>query len=171
MHWISSNIIKQSPGKRELIFLTIFKRGFATMWKMFILIFFSISSLIHRSRMEIPRWFKFILLLSILRQEFVSADNICRTFSFHIRQNLVADHALEGHVFKVATVTTIPECHIVCINDCRCVSMNYEHKTAQGNCQMNDANRYMKPAALRYKYGALYYDLVREYSVSDVSAS
>lgn len=36
---------------------------------------------------------------------------------------------------------------------------------------MNDANRYMKPAALRYKYGALYYDLVREYSVSDVSAS
>ena len=121
--------------------------------------------------MEIPRWFKFILLLSILRQEFVSADNICRTFSFHIRQNLVADHALEGHVFKVATVTTIPECHILCINDCRCVSMNYEHKTSQGNCQMNDANRYMKPAALRYKYGALYYDLVREYSVSDVSAS
>ncbi|PFX33985.1 hypothetical protein AWC38_SpisGene1206 [Stylophora pistillata] len=32
---------------------------------------------------------------------------------------------------------------------------------------MNDANRYMKPDALRYKYGVVYYDLGREYSLSD----
>lgn len=119
--------------------------------------------------MEIPLWFKLILLLPMLKE--VSAENICQTFSFHMSQNVVADHALEGHMFKVTTVTTIPECHILCINDCRCVSMNYLHNAAQGNCQMNDANRYMKPDALRYKYGVLYYDLGREYSLSDVSAS
>lgn len=36
---------------------------------------------------------------------------------------------------------------------------------------MNDVNRYMKLVVLRYKYGVLYYDFVREYFVFDVSVS
>ena len=119
--------------------------------------------------METPLWFKFIVLFQILKQQSAFANKICQKFKFHIGQDLVADHALEGHVFKTTTVAMVTHCHMLCRDDCRCVSMNYIHNTPQGNCQLNDVNRHMKPAALKYKHGATYYDLVRENFMSDVS--
>ena len=43
--------------------------------------------------------------------------------------------------------------------------MNHIHKKQQDNCELNDVNKEMKSAALKYKPGASYYDLVREYNV------
>ena len=57
----------------------------------------------------------------------------------------------------------------MCRDDCRCISMNYIHNKQQDNCELNDVNKDMKPAAVKYKPGESYYDLVREYK-TDVSA-
>ena len=43
--------------------------------------------------------------------------------------------------------------------------MNYIHNTPQDNCQLNDVNKKMDSAALKYRKGAKYYDLVREYTI------
>ena len=56
----------------------------------------------------------------------------------------------------------------MCRDVCRCISMNYMYKKQQGNCELNYVNKEMKPGAPKYKPGASYYDLVREYKV-DVS--
>ncbi|KAJ7330586.1 hypothetical protein OS493_022200 [Desmophyllum pertusum] len=52
----------------------------------------------------------------------------------------------------------------MCRDDCRCLSMNYIHNNDRDNCELNDVNEQMKPAALKYKPGASYYDLIREYT-------
>ncbi|KAJ7378334.1 Hyaluronan-binding protein 2 [Desmophyllum pertusum] len=52
-----------------------------------------------------------------------------------------------------------------CRDECLCVSINYLQNTREHNCELNDVNKEMKPAALKYKPGARYYDLARSYSV------
>ncbi|KAJ7378326.1 Hyaluronan-binding protein 2 [Desmophyllum pertusum] len=89
----------------------------------------------------------------------------CQNFKFVIDQDVVHDNALEGHVVKRITVNSAAQCHMECRDECLCVSINYLQNTREGNCELNDVNREMKPAALKYKPGARYYDLVRSYSV------
>lgn len=107
----------------------------------------------------------------------VCTDKICQNFKFFIDQDLVADHALEGYVFKSVTVDSVSQCHVMCKDDCRCISMNYIQNNPRDNCQLNDVNKIMKPDALKYKPGTNYYDLVREYiivstvSVEDIFSS
>ncbi|KAL9963769.1 hypothetical protein ACROYT_G027309 [Oculina patagonica] len=110
-------------------------------------------------------WLTFIVLAHLPKQHLVCADKICQNFKFFIDQDLVEDHALEGHVIRNSTVDRVTQCHIMCKDDCRCLSMNYIHNTQKDNCQLNEVNKKMKPAALKYKAGAKYYDLVREYSI------
>ena len=111
---------------------------------------------------------RFIPLLILFGQFPASAEKICQKFKFVINEDVIPDHVLEGHVFKNLTVDKVTHCHMICRDDCRCISMNYIHNKQKDNCGMNDANKEMKPAALKYRPGASYYDLVREYKV-DVS--
>ena len=114
--------------------------------------------------MEIFDYFlAFSLLLGISR---ASTDGTCQNINFAINKNVVPDHALEGHVFKNLTVDKVAQCHVMCREDCRCISMNYVHNKERNNCELNDVNKEMDPAALKYKPGASYYDLVREYKVN-----
>ena len=118
------------------------------------------------SQMEIFDCFLALsLLLGISR---ASTDGICQNINFAINKNVVPDHALEGHVFKNLTVDKVTNCHVMCREDCRCISMNYVHNKQQDNCELNDVNKEMDPTGLKYKAGASYYDLEREYKV-DVS--
>ena len=117
--------------------------------------------------MEISIWF--LALYLPLGQSPASAERICQNFNFLIDKNVVPNHALEGHVFKNSTVGKVTHCHMMCRDDCRCISMNYMHNKQRDYCELSDVNREMKPAALKYKPGASYYDLVRGYKV-EVSA-
>ena len=116
--------------------------------------------------MEILHWL--FPLLILLGQFPASAEKICQNFKFVGDEDVIPDHALEGHVFKNLTVDKVTHCHVMCRDDCRCISMNYIHNKQEDNCELNDANKEMKPAALKYKAGASYYGLVRDYKV-DVS--
>ena len=110
----------------------------------------------------------FVALSLLLGQTAITARKTCQNFYFVMDKNVIPNHALGGHVFKNFTVDKVTHCHIMCKDDCRCISMNYIHSKQRGNCQLNDVNKEMKPASLKYKPGASYYDLVREYKV-DVS--
>ncbi|KAJ7378327.1 hypothetical protein OS493_023575 [Desmophyllum pertusum] len=107
-----------------------------------------------------------IILLKLTRiVECATCQGNCQNFKFVIDQDVVNDNALEGHVVKTITVKSAAQCHMECRDECLCVSINYLQNTREGNCELNDVNKVMKPAALKYKPGARYYDLVRSYSV------
>ena len=110
-------------------------------------------------------WFKLIITVHTLNKQLVCADKMCQNFKFVIDQDLVADHTLQGHVFKSVAVDSVSQCHATCKDDCRCISMNYIQNIPRNNCQLNDVNKIMKPDTLKYKPGTNYYDLVREYIV------
>ena len=112
----------------------------------------------------------FTALLSLLGQFPASTDGICQNFKFIMDEDVIPDHALEGHVFKNSSVDKVTHCHVMCRDDCRCISLNYLHNKLTDNCQLNDVNREMKPAALKYKTRSSYYDLVREYKIVSVVA-
>ena len=89
----------------------------------------------------------------------------CQQFKFVIDQDVVHNTALEGHVIRRITVKSASQCHMECRDECLCVSINYLQNTVEGNCELNDVNKEMKPAALKHKPGSRYYDLVRSYTV------
>lgn len=111
-------------------------------------------------------------LFVVLGHNFLFVHGVCQKFAFFIDKDVVHDHALENHVFKRSTVNRATQCHMMCKDDCRCISMNFIYNNVEDNCELNSFNKEMKPAALKYKPGASYYDLVREYTtgVSDVPA-
>lgn len=89
----------------------------------------------------------------------------CELFQFVVDQDVVHDSTLEGHVIKRVTVKSAAQCHMKCKDDCLCVSVNYVQNTEEGNCELNDLNKEMKPAALKHRRGSHYYDLIRSYTV------
>ena len=95
----------------------------------------------------------------------VDSNTICQNFKFVVDKDVLYNHMLEGHVFKRLTVYSASQCHLMCRDDCLCVSMNYAPVFKENNCELNDASKEMEPAALKWKQGVDYYDLVRSYTV------
>ena len=105
--------------------------------------------------------FVFNLTLSTAAKKAVN----CQNFKFVIDEDVVYNHILEGHVFQRLTVYNATQCHMKCKDDCLCVSMNYFPLSKENNCELNDANKDMEPAAMKWRQGGNYYDLVRSYTV------
>ncbi|PFX14045.1 hypothetical protein AWC38_SpisGene21830 [Stylophora pistillata] len=91
----------------------------------------------------------------------------CQNFRFGVDEDAVYNYILEGHVFRRWTVHNAAQCHLMCQDDCLCVSMNYFPQFKESNCELNDANKDMEPAAMKWNRGGDYYDLVRNYMVKD----
>ena len=105
--------------------------------------------------------FVFNLTLSTEAQKKVT----CQNFKFAIDDDVIHNQILEGHVFERLTVPNAIQCHLKCKDDCLCVSMNYFPLSKENNCELNDANKDMEPAAMKWRQGGNYYDLVRSYTV------
>ena len=103
------------------------------------------------------------LIMSTLTHAQCLGD-ICEHFKFIIDEDVTYDHALEGHVFMTSTVSSAVKCHLLCRDECRCISMNYVANKEESNCELNDANKHQEPGSLKPRQGSLYYDLVREYT-------
>ena len=89
----------------------------------------------------------------------------CQNFKFVIDEDVVFNHILEGHGFQRSTVRSSAQCHVKCKDDCLCASMNYFPQSKENNCELNDANKDMEPAAMKWRQGGNYYALVRSYTV------
>ena len=116
--------------------------------------------------MKALRFLQMLFLVSHLTR-FIEAhsDVICQNFKFAIDDDVVYNHILEGHVFKRLTVYSAAQCHMMCKDDCLCTSMNYFPVFQENNCELNAVDKVMEPAALKWKQGVNYYDLVRSYIV------
>ncbi|XP_022805533.1 uncharacterized protein LOC111342696 [Stylophora pistillata] len=90
-------------------------------------------------------------------------------FNFVIDDDVVYNHILEGQVFQRLTVSRPPQCHVKCKDNCLCVSLNYFPQSKESNCELNDANKYTEPAAMKWRDGGNYYDLVRSYTVKCIN--
>lgn len=85
----------------------------------------------------------------------------CQHFKFVIGDDVIHDHILQDHVIKRLTVSSAIQCHLMCKDDCLCLSMNYFPFARESNCDLNDANKDIDPSSIKGKRGAQYYDLVR----------
>ena len=116
--------------------------------------------------MSMARYLQVVLLLSHLTLSIVAQSDVsCQNFKFVIDEDVVYNHILEGHVFQRLTVRRAAQCHVMCKDDCLCVSMNFFPESKENNCELNDANKDIKPAAMKWRQGGNYYDLVRSYTV------
>ena len=109
--------------------------------------------------------FRLLLVLAVPSMVHWEDKVNCQKFKFVIDEDVVYDHVLEGHVFKRSTVASASKCHVMCKDDCPCVSLNYILTAKENNCELNDGNKGMEPAALKSKREVNYYDLVRNYTV------
>lgn len=108
----------------------------------------------------------FMASLVILRSLVHCKEKVnCQKFRFAIDEDVIHNHALQGHVFRRTTVASAAQCHVNCKEDCLCVSMNYFATAKENNCELNSANKEVEPAAMKSKPGVDYYDIRRSYSV------
>ena len=116
--------------------------------------------------MSIVLYLQVVLLVSHLTLSIVAQSDVsCQNFKFVIDEDVVYNHILEGHVFQRLTVHSAAQCHVMCKDDCLCVSMNYFPESKENNCELNDANKDKQPAAMKWRQGGNYYDLVRSYTI------
>ena len=94
----------------------------------------------------------------------VNRLRICQHFLFVLDKDVVNDYALDGHMFQQHTVKAAAQCHVLCRDNCQCMSMNYLPTIKEHNCELNDENKDRKPDALIFKSNAQYYGLVRSYT-------
>ncbi|CAH3044017.1 unnamed protein product [Pocillopora meandrina] len=105
--------------------------------------------------------FVFNLTPSTEAQKAITYQN----FKLAIDDDVIHNQILEGHAFQSLTVPNAIQCHLKCKDDCLCVSMNYFLLSKENNCELNDANKDMEPAAMKWRQGGNYYELVRSYTV------
>ena len=105
----------------------------------------------------------FMICTSFQQQQSVP-PGLCYRVTFSVNKDVIRNHALEGHVFKRSTVDAITHCHVMCRDDCLCLSMNFIHSVKEDNCELNDVSKDMQPASLQHRFGVDYYDFVREFS-------
>ena len=103
--------------------------------------------------------------LTLFIEAYVYSDVICQNFKFVIDEDVAYNRIFEGHVFRRLTVLSAAQCHMMCKDDCLCISMNYFPVLKENNCELNDVNKEMEPTALKWKQGVNYYDLARSYIV------
>ena len=106
----------------------------------------------------------FMICTSFQHQQSVPPGFSCCRTTFSANEDVIRNHALEGHVFKRSTVDAITHCYMRCRDDCRCLSMNFVHSSYEDNCELSDVNKDMQPATLQYRFAVDYYDFVREFS-------
>ena len=94
-----------------------------------------------------------------------SIDKCSVTFPFTIGRNMVDGYALLGYVLENVSVTAVFSCFEECQRNCRCVSFNFLANVNQNNCQLNEENRFLRPASMKAVDGSQYYDLVTDYRV------
>ena len=116
--------------------------------------------------MSVLRYLHSMLLVSQLTHTKEAQPTVnCQNFKFVIDEDVVYSHILEGHVFQRLTMHNATQSHMKCKDYCLCVSMRYFPLSKENNCERNDANKDMEPAAMKWSEGGNYYDLVRSYTV------
>jgi len=91
----------------------------------------------------------------------------CQTISLDVYQDAVQDSEFVGHVFHTDSVTLNPiQCYMKCIQDCRCLSLNYKENTDQKYCELNEGSHFTNKSSLKQSHGSSYYILRRKVMIN-----
>ena len=97
-------------------------------------------------------------------------NGMCEKVSLSLATNMKQNFALVGYVFEqFSSIRNWQQCFNICLQNCQCLSFNFNEVNATENCELNDANTKLAPEALREKEGVNYYELARSYNDQNVS--
>ena len=84
----------------------------------------------------------------------------CDRISLNVNQ----DKEFVGQVFHNSVTSNPRQYFLWCINDCRCLSINYKVKNDTIYCELNEGSHFTNKNSLKNIHGSVYYVLRREYS-------
>ena len=86
----------------------------------------------------------FCILISAFQVKGFCSTGKCEKISFDELQDAEHDKELVGHVFHNSVTLNPQQCYLWCINDCRCLSINYKVKNNTKYCELNEGNQFYK---------------------------
>ena len=91
-------------------------------------------------------------------------NGVCEKVSISLATDTKQNFALVGYVFEtLSSIWNWQQCSLRCLENCQCLSFNFNEVNKTENCELNDANTKLAPEALEEKEGVSYYELVRNY--------
>ena len=106
----------------------------------------------------------FCIIISVFQVKGYCSTEKCEKISFVEQHHADRDKELVGHVFHNSVTSNSQQCYLWCINDCRCLSINYKVKNDIKYCELNEGSHFTNKDSLKNIHGSVYYVLRREYS-------
>jgi len=113
----------------------------------------------------------FLFLVAILEVKGDCVGGNCQKISLDVYQDAVQDSEFVCHVFHNSVTLNPIQCYMKCIQDCRCLSLNYKETNDQKYCELNEGNHFTNKSSLKHSPGSRYYILRRDYSTKVMEKS
>ena len=104
----------------------------------------------------------FCILISAFKVKGYCSTGKCEKISFNEQKDADHDKELVGHVFHKSVTSNPQQCYLWCINDCRCLSINYKVKNDTKYCELNEGSHFTNNMSLINDPGSIYYKLGRD---------
>ena len=104
----------------------------------------------------------FCILISAFKVKGYCSTGKCEKISFNEQKDADHDKEFVGHVFHKSVTSNPQQCYLWCINDCRCLSINYKVKNDTKYCELNEGSHFTNNMSLINDPGSIYYKLGRE---------
>ena len=113
----------------------------------------------------------FCILISAFQVKGYCSTRKCKKISFDEQQDASHDKELVGHVFHNSVTSNPQQCYLLCMNDCRCLSINYKVKNDIKYCELNEGSHFTNKNSLKNIHGSVYYVLRKEYTTKVLNFS
>ena len=105
----------------------------------------------------------FLFVLTILEIKGDCLAIKCQKIYLDVYLDAVQDFQFVGHVFRNSVTLNPIQCYMKCMQDCRCLSLNYKENNDQKYCELNEGNHFTNKSSLKQSPGSRYYILRRDY--------
>jgi len=95
----------------------------------------------------------------------------CQKISFDGYRDAIQGLEFVDHVFHNSVTVNPAQCYMWCIQDCRCLSLNYKENNDQKYCELNEGNHLTNESSLKNSSGTKYYSLRRKYEAKVKNSS
>ena len=106
------------------------------------------------------KFFSFFFTFGYVKGECLTGK--CEKISLDVQRDAVQDAEFVGHVFHNSFTLNPVQCYMWCIQDCRCLSLNYKEKNETKYCELNEGSHFINKSFLKHSPGSRYYNLRRE---------
>jgi len=112
-----------------------------------------------------------LFLVAILEVKGDCLGGNCQKISLDVYQDAVQDSEFVGHVIHNSVTLNPIQCYMKCMQDCRCLSLNYKENNDQKYCELNEGNHFTNKSSLKQSPGSRYYILRRDYGAKVMEIS